>query len=120
MKKIRTSEDIPHYVDPTTIKSKKAVAIARMADFTWWLFNHRNDIVSYGFTVRYKDGLAGLFGGEIIKTPYGRKNPLTIDEVVKTCKEYVDRRRGGKLEEIAVNGGNGEDRPGIPIYYVKI
>ena len=33
---------IPHYVDPSTIKSKFAKTIARMADYAWWLMKHRN------------------------------------------------------------------------------
>lgn len=52
MKKIRTQDDIPHYVDASKCRGKRAKAVARMADFTWWLFKHRNYVVTYGFVTK--------------------------------------------------------------------
>ena len=102
-------EKIPHYVDPSTIKSKFANTIARMADYAWWLMKHRNHVVDLGFD--YKDG--ALSGGTLLAK--------SLDDVVSDCTAYVERNaKGGKLRTIYVNGGNGEDRPGIPIYTVAL
>lgn len=112
-------EKIPHYVDPSTIKSKHAVAVARMADYVWWLMNHRNYVIGLGFI--YSDG--ALSGGTILKM-HGDYSFKNIDEVVDECLEYVkyNTTHSGrhKLRTICVNGGNGEDRPGIPIYRVEL
>jgi len=112
MKKIRTQDDIPHYVDASKCRGKRAKAVARMADFTWWLFKHRNHVVTYGFVTKMQNGLHSLGGGTILK------ENKTIDDVVRECKAYVAKHP--KLTEIYVNGGNGEDRPGIPVYHVTI
>lgn len=111
-------EKIPHYVDPSTIKSKHAAAVARMADYVWWLMNHRNYVVGLGF--EFTDG--ALDGGTILKMHHDRSYK-TIDEVVAECLNYVTyntSQRGQKLRTIYVNGGNGEDRPGIPVYRVEL
>ena len=111
-------EKIPHYVDPSTIKSKHAVAVARMADYTWWLMNHRNFVIGLGF--EFTDGALG--GGTILKMHHDRSFK-TLDQVVAECLEYVkyNTKRGRqKLRTIYVNGGNGEDRPGIPVYRVEL
>lgn len=102
-------EKIPHYVDPSTIKSKFANAIARMADYAWWLMKHRNYVVDLGFA--YNDGALG--GGSLLKK--------SLDEVVSDCKAYVEKNaKGGNLRAVYVNGGNGNDRPGIPVYRVGL
>ena len=112
-------EKIPHYVDPSTIKSKHKVAVARMADYVWWLMNHRNYVIGLGF--EFSDG--ALSGGTILKMyqDYSFKN---LDAVVDECLSYVKynttRRGSQKLRTIYVNGGNGEDRPGIPVYRVEL
>lgn len=112
-------EKIPHYVNPSTLKSKHAVAVARMADYVWWLMNHRNYVVGLGF--EFTDGALG--GGTILKMhqDHSFKN---IDEVVAECMQYVkyNTTHSGrhKLRTIYVNGGNGEDRPGIPVYRVEL
>ena len=109
-----TKDQIPHYVDPSTIKSKFAKAIARMADYAWWLMKHRNYVVGLGFD--YKDGALG--GGTLLKRHHDYSDK-SLDEVVSDCTAYVERNaKGGKLRTIYVNGGNGEDRPEIPIYTV--
>lgn len=111
-------EKIPHYVDPSTIKSKHAAAVARMADYVWWLMNHRNFVVGLGF--EFTDGALG--GGTILKMRQDHSYK-TIDEVVAECLNYVTyntSQRGQKLRTIYVNGGNGEDRPGIPVYRVEL
>lgn len=119
-------EKIPHYVDPSTIKSKFANTIARMADYAWWRMKHRNHVVVLGFYewwlmkhrnhvvdlgFDYKDGALG--GGTLLAK--------SLDGVIADCTAYVDMTaKGGKLRTIYVNGGNGEDRPGIPIYTVTL
>lgn len=111
-------EKIPHYVDPSTIKSKHAAAVARMADYVWWLMNHRNFVVGLGF--EFTDG--ALSGGTILKMRQDHSYK-TIDEVVAECLNYVTyntSQRGQKLRTIYVNGGNGNDRPGIPVYRVEL
>ena len=111
-------EKIPHYVDPSTVKSKHAVAVARMADFTWWLMNHRNFVIGLGF--EFTDGALG--GGTILKMHQDRSFK-TLDQVIAECLKYVTyntSQRGQKLRTIYVNGGNGEDRPGIPVYRVEL
>lgn len=103
-------EKIPHYVDPSTIKSKFANAIARMTDYAWWLMKHRNYVVDLGFV--YKDGALG--GGSLLVKK-------SIDEVVSDCKAYVEMNaKSGNLRAVYVNGGNGNDRPGILAYRVGI
>ena len=111
-----SKEKIPHYVDPSTIKSKFANAIARMADYAWWLMKHRNYVIGLGFD--YKDGALG--GGTLLKRHHDYSDK-SLDEVVSDCTAYVERNaKGGKLRTIYVNGGNGEDRPEIPIYTVTL
>ena len=109
-------EKIPHYVDPSTIKSKFANTIARMADYAWWLMKHRNHVVDLGFV--YKDG---ALGGGTLLSRHLNDSDKSLDDVVSDCTAYVDMTaKGGKLRTIYVNGGNGEDRPGIPIYTVTL
>jgi hypothetical protein len=119
MEETMNQEKIPLYVDPSTIKSKFANAIARMADYAWWLMKHRNYVIGLGFD--FTDG--ALSGGTILKMhqDYSFK---TIGEVVDECLKYVTynttQRGRQKLRTIYVNGGNGKDRPGIPIYKVTL
>lgn len=108
------SERIPHYADPSTITSKYSKSAARIADFVWWLFKHRNAVVGIG--LEYTDGSLG--GTTILKAPNGWDKPLlTLNELLNTCKELVSRPN---LKTVYVNGGNGEDRPGIPVYSVDV
>lgn len=108
------SENIPHYTDPTTIKSNFSKSAARIADFVWWLFKHRNAVVGIG--LRYSDGSLG--GTTILKAHHGWDKPLmTLSELVERCKQIVSRPN---LKTVYVNGGNGEDKPGIPIYTVDV
>lgn len=107
-------EKIPHYVDPSTVDSKYSKSVARMADFVWWLFNHKNSVVGIGLS--YDNGALG--GTTILKAHNGWSKPLmTLKELVDTCKRIVAR---SNLKTVYVNGGNGEDRPGIPIYTVDV
>lgn len=107
-------EKIPHYVDPSTVDSKYSKSVARMADFVWWLFNHKNSVVGIG--LRYNNGALG--GTTILKAHNGWSKPLmTLNELVDECNRIVAKPN---LKTVYVNGGNGEDRPGIPIYSVDV
>lgn len=112
------SENIPHYTDPTTIKSKYSKAVARFADFVWWLFKHRNYVVNIGLGAH--KGLTNGLGG----TTLLRSELPTLQDVIAKCKATVESRcpykDGWTLDRVYVNGGNGEDRPGIPIYTVDV
>lgn len=107
-------EKIPHYVDADAINSNYSKSIARVADFVWWLFKHRNNVVEIGLV--YNDGSMG--GTSILKAHHGWDKPLmTLNEVVDTCKRIVNLP---SLKTVYVNGGNGEDKPRIPIYTVDV
>ena len=110
-----TQDSIPHYVDPTTIKGQHSVAIARFADFVWWLFKHRNAVVNIGFITKSKTGGNALSGTTLL-----RDDLDTLDKLVAACTTHVQKLAKEGLTTIAVNGGNGEDRAGIPIYNVYI
>ena len=109
-----------NYLDGITITSKFSPkyneTIRDFANKVIWLQQHRNYVVGLGF--RYSDGSLG--GGTIITHNKGvDKKPA---EILAECVKIFDDRmsREDTLSRIAVNGGNGADRPNIPIYHVEI
>ena len=111
-----------NYLDGITITSKfspKYDGIIRdFANKVIWLQHHRNYIVSLGFL--YSDG--SLRGGTIITHNNGLiKQPAEIlAECIRIFDEMANDDPTATLSRIAVNGGNGADRPNIPIYYMYI
>lgn len=115
--------EVPHYVKDRT---KYGEANSRVADYIWWLFNHRNEVVSLGATWSRKGSLDQIGNaGEYFKTG------ILDERVWETPDELADaverklyclkgRTRGWKLKTISVNGGNGADRPNIPVYHVNL
>jgi len=75
------AEKIPHYVDPSTFKSKRAKNIARVSDFVWWLMKHNNYVVDVGF--EFPDG--GICGSCFLKMRYDHSFK-THEEVVSDCQ----------------------------------
>lgn len=109
-----------NYLDGVTITSKLSPkyneTIRDFANKVIWLQRHRNGIVGLGFI--YSDGSLG--SDEIITHNNGvDKKPA---EILAECIEIFDDRMTGSdtLSRIAVNGGNGADKPNIPIYHVDI
>lgn len=110
-----------NYLDGITITSKfspKYDEIIRdFANKVIWLQHHRNYIVSLGFI--YSDG--SLSGSTITTHKDGILKPPAeiLDECIKLFDTVIDDPTA-TLSRIAVNGGNGADRPNIPIYYIYI
>ena len=114
--------EVPHYVKDRT---KYGEANSRVADYIWWLFNHRNEVVSLGATWSREGSLDQIgSAGEYFKTGILDERVWeTPDELADSVERKLyclkGRTRDWKLKSIAVNGGNGADRPNIPVYHVN-
>ena len=110
-----------NYLDGITITSKyspKYDGIIRdFANKVSWLQRHRNYVVSLGLV--YKNG--SLSGSTIITHKDGiLKQPAEIlEECIKLFDTVIDERNT-TLSFIAVNGGNGTDRPNRTCYHIYI
>ena len=109
------AEKIPHYVDPSTFKSKRAKNIARVSDFVWWLMKHNNYVVDVGF--EFPDG--GICGSCFLKMRHDHSFK-THEEVVSDCQFRLESiiKMHGKIRTAYVYGGNGVDRLDRPCYTV--
>ena len=108
-----------NFLDGITIASKFSPkyneTIRDFANKVIWLQHHRNYVVNLGFI--YNNGDLG--GGTIITHNNGvNKKPA---EILADCIKIFDRKMEfATLSRIAVNGGNGADRPNIPIYHIDV
>ena len=109
------AEKIPHYVEPSTIKSKCAKEIARISDFVWWLMNHKNFVVDIGFV--FTD--SGICSSCVLKMRHDNSFK-THDEIVSECQSTIESiiKRHGQLRTVYVYGGNGVDSLNRPCYKV--
>ena len=114
--------EVPHYVKDRT---KYGEANSRVADYIWWLFNHRNEVVSVTGTLKRKGSLNALVmikdfwkTGIVDDLVYETPEELAAG-VNKNIEKFRKRNKGWTLATVSVNGGNGEDRPNIPVYHVN-
>ncbi len=108
-----------NYLDGVTITSKFSPkhdeTIRDFANKVIWLQRHRNGIVDLGLI--YSDG---SLGGDSIITHNNGVDKKPAEILAECVKIFDDSMASDTLTRIAVNGGNGADRPNIPIYHVDV